>query len=275
MQKVGLIIPCYNEARRFDAQGFLALAGLPDVTLVFVNDGSTDDTEAVLRRFCEGPGGDAELISFAQNRGKAEGVRRGLAHALDAGADIVGYVDADLATPTAEIDRLIETLRADVRSALLGSRVQLLGTQIERSPLRHYVGRVFGTLASLILRVPIYDTQCGAKVFRRTAALEAALADPFVSRWCFDIELLGRLLIGTVETPGLPVDEIRELPLRRWRDIPGSSLSLASAPQVVFELLRVARDLRARRAHASLRDRVRTSAAAPERANEPSDTREQ
>jgi dolichyl-phosphate beta-glucosyltransferase len=263
MRKVGLIVPCYNEALRFDADGFLALAGLPDVTLVFVNDGSTDDTEGVLQRFCDGTRGRAELISLAENRGKAEGVRRGLSHALDAGAEIVGYVDADLATPTAEIDRLIETLRADVRSALLGSRVQLLGTQIERSPVRHYVGRVFGTVASLILRVPIYDTQCGAKVFRRTAALDAALADPFVSRWCFDIELLGRLLIGTVESPGLPVDEIRELPLRRWRDIPGSNLSLAGAPQVMLELVRVARDLRARRAHASLRDRARPSASTP------------
>jgi glycosyltransferase involved in cell wall biosynthesis len=275
MQKVGLIIPCYNEAGRFDAEGFHALAGLADVTLVFVNDGSTDDTEAVLRRFCDGSGGRAELISLAQNGGKAEGVRLGLSHALDAGAEIVGYVDADLATPTAEIDRLIETLRADVRSALLGSRVQLLGTTIERSALRHYVGRVFGTLASLILRVPIYDTQCGAKVFRRTAALEAALADPFVSRWCFDIELLGRLLIGTVEVPGLPVDEIRELPLRSWRDVPGSNISLASAPQVVFELIRVARDLRARRAHALLRRRARPSDPSSEAANEPRGTREQ
>jgi glycosyltransferase involved in cell wall biosynthesis len=262
MREVGLIIPCYNEANRFDAQAFLALAGLPDVTLVFVNDGSTDDTERMLREFCDGSAGRAELISLEGNRGKAEGVRRGLSHALEAGAEIVGYVDADLATPTSEIDRLIETLRADVRSALLGSRVQLLGTHIERSPTRHYVGRVFGTLASLILKVPIYDTQCGAKVFRRTAALEAALADPFVSRWCFDIELLGRLLIGTVETPGLPVDEIRELPLRRWRDIPGSNLSLSGAPRVIVELMRVARDLRARRAHAALRDRARPRAPA-------------
>jgi len=263
MQKVGLIVPCYNEAQRFDTQAFLALAGLADVTLVFVNDGSKDDTEQVLRRFCEVTGGRAELISLENNVGKAEGVRRGLSHALDAGAEIVGYIDADLATPTAEIDRLIETLRADFRSALLGSRVQLLGTQIDRSPLRHYVGRVFGTLASLILGVPIYDTQCGAKVFRRTAALEAALTDPFVSRWCFDIELLGRLLIGTVDRPGLPVDEIRELPLRRWRDIPGSNLSLAGAPKVMLELIRVAKDLRARRAHASLRSHAHPAAPAP------------
>ena len=51
-------------------------------------------------------------------------------------------------------------------------------------------------MASLILHARVYDTQCGAKLFRRSAALEAALADPFLSRWSFDVELLGRMLIG-------------------------------------------------------------------------------
>ena len=255
MRKVGLIVPCYNEAARFDAEGFRALGGLPDVTLVFVNDGSTDDTEARLRVFCEGPDADAELLSQPTNRGKAESVRHGMSHALDAGAEMVGYVDADLATPPPEVDRLIEVLRDERRSALLGSRVQLLGSQIERSPLRHYVGRVFGTLASLILKVPIYDTQCGAKVFRRTAALESALAEPFLSRWCFDVELLGRLLVGTADAPGLPVGEIRELPLRTWRDVPGSKLSMSAAPRVAWELSRVALDLRARRRRAAVHRR--------------------
>lgn len=255
MRKIGLIVPCYNEATRFDAEGFRALAGLPDVTLVFVDDGSTDETDQCLRTFCEGPEADAELLSQPTNRGKAESVRLGMSHALGAGAEMVGYVDADLATPAPEVDRLIEVLSEERRSALLGSRVQLLGSHIERSKLRHYLGRVFGTMASLILEVPIYDTQCGAKVFRRTAALESALSEPFLSRWCFDIELLGRLLIGTADTPGLPVGEIRELPLRTWRDVPGSKLSLTAAPRVAWDLLRVSLDLRARRRRAAARRR--------------------
>ncbi len=247
MRKLALIIPCYDEARRFDPEAFAALAGLTDATLLFVNDGSRDATEARLRAFCGRSGARAELLSFSRNRGKGESVREGLRAALHAGAEVVGYLDADLATPPEEVLRLASALSAEGPSVVLGSRVRVLGSQIERSALRHYGGRIFATLAALILRVPVYDTQCGAKLFRRTRALEAALAEPFLSRWCFDVELLGRLLIGAPDAPGLPLPALRELPLRSWRDVPGGKVGLRQAPRVAFELGRVALDLSRRR----------------------------
>ena len=73
----------------------------------------------------------------------------------------------------------------------------MMGTDIRRSAVRHYTGRLFATAGSLVLGVPVYDTQCGAKAFRVTDALRAALAEPFVSRWAFDVEVLGRLLRST------------------------------------------------------------------------------
>ena len=252
MRKIALIVPCYDEARRFDPEAFAALASLTGATLLFVNDGSRDDTEARLRSFCERPGANAELMSFARNRGKGESVREGLRAALHAGAEIVGYLDADLATPADEVVRLAFTLSADGPSVVLGSRVRVLGSAIERSALRHYGGRVFATLAALILGVPVYDTQCGAKLFRRTRALEVALAEPFLSRWCFDVELLGRLLIGAPGAAPLPIEAIRELPLARWRHREGSKIGMRHAFAVLRELAAVSRDISARRQRVAL-----------------------
>jgi hypothetical protein len=174
-------------------------------------------------------------------------VREGLRHALASGAEVLGYVDADLSTPVEEVARMLSVLAAGDAGVLLASRVRVLGTAIERSALRHYLGRAFATCAALALGVPVYDTQCGAKLFRRSRALETALGEPFRTRWSFDVELLGRLLIGTPEVTGLPVEAFRELPLERWREAPGSKLSLLDAPRIALELSRVALDLAARR----------------------------
>jgi glycosyltransferase involved in cell wall biosynthesis len=247
MRKVALIVPCYQEAQRFDPEGFAALAALPDVTLVLVDDGSTDATGQRLAAFAARPDVDAEVLVLPRNRGKAEAVRHGLRHALAHGAERVGYADADLATPPAEVGRLIECLESERCAAVLGSRVRILGASIDRSALRHYVARVLATGFSLVLRIPVYDTQCGAKVFRPGPALEAALSERFLTRWSFDVELLGRLLIGAPGVPGLPPSQLRELPLRAWRDVPGSKLGPADAPRVAWEALRVALDLARRR----------------------------
>ncbi|MCH7892483.1 MAG: glycosyltransferase, partial [Gemmatimonadetes bacterium] len=123
MRPICLVVPCYNEAARFDAEGMAALAKLlnqpgdpssppgtarrgEDVTLLFVNDGSTDETPSQLRSFCNRADVEAELLSYDRNRGKAEAVRCGMRHALAAGAGIVGYADADLATSPEDVQRL-------------------------------------------------------------------------------------------------------------------------------------------------------------------------
>ena len=89
----------------------------------------------------------------------------------------------------------------------------MLGYDIDRSAVRHYLGRVFATAASLILQARVYDTQCGAKLFRAGPALSDALATPFLSRWAFDVEFLGRLLIGSPAVPPLPLSAVVEVPL--------------------------------------------------------------
>lgn len=239
MQKVVLVIPCFNEERRLDGAEFLRLArGRDDLELLFVDDGSSDGTADVVRNLePQTPG--IRLLRLPLNVGKAEAVRAGLRAALQAGATIVGYVDADLATPVDEILRLVREAVEGRAAAVLGSRVRLLGSAIERRPLRHYLGRVFATVASLALRLPVYDTQCGAKLFRRTAALEAALEEPFRSRWAFDVELLARLRAARPGVDPLPVDAFLEVPLRAWRDVGGSSMRPGAMIRAGLDLLAI------------------------------------
>jgi dolichyl-phosphate beta-glucosyltransferase len=248
---VTFVVPCYNEAKRIDVARFAELSR--GAHLIFVDDGSKDDTRAVLEAFAAKSDGAVEVISLEKNQGKAGAVRTGMSRAVERGDRIVGFADADLATPPHELLRVARTIDERKVKAVLGARVALIGTHIKRNPARHYLGRVFATFATFVVRAPFYDTQCGAKAFLNGPALKAALADPFLTKWIFDIELIGRLLTGTANAPPLTLDDFVELPLQEWADVGGSKLSAMMAARVWVDLGRVASDLDARRKRAAAR----------------------
>jgi dolichyl-phosphate beta-glucosyltransferase len=243
-----LVIPCYNEADRLDAEAFLSLVRGPDeLRLLFVNDGSKDDTLSRLTALAAQHPERIAVLDLERNAGKAEAVRAGLRRALHDGAPLVGYFDADLATPASEVRRLVAVLRASGAQVVLASRVSLLGRDIQRKAARHYLGRIFASVASTVLGLSVYDTQCGAKLFRASPALDAALAEPFLSRWVFDVELLGRLVTGTSTVPPLAEGAVLEEPLLSWRDVPGSKLRPAHAVIAARDMARIVLDLAHRR----------------------------
>jgi glycosyltransferase involved in cell wall biosynthesis len=244
--RTAVVVPCFNEAHRLDPRGFLEFASQA-IELWFVDDGSTDNTASVVDSLCAQLGANgiaARVVKLEHNVGKGEAIRLGLLKALEAGASTIGYFDADLATPPTELGRLVDALADRCADVVLGARIVMLGTAVKRGSVRHYLGRVFATAASLVLQMPVYDTQCGAKVFRQTAALECALRKPFSGRWAFDVELLGRLHIGTTSVPGVPMSRFLEVPLNEWRDVSGSTLRGLDFPLLGLELLRIAFALR-------------------------------
>jgi dolichyl-phosphate beta-glucosyltransferase len=231
-----VVVPCYNEAQRLDVESFATLARSDRLRLLFVNDGSTDDTGRVLATL-EDSTSNVEVLDLPRNVGKAEAVRLGLARGVELRAPIIGYYDADLATPPHELLRLLDVLesRGDL-SVVTAARVALLGRRIVRRRSRHYLGRVFATMAAVVLRLVVYDTQCGAKLFRVTPAFVAATATPFRSRWIFDVELFGRLLRGTDSAEPVPPSAFQEVPLWEWHHISGSHLGAREMARALLDL---------------------------------------
>ncbi len=193
MRDTHIIVPCYNEARRLKLDEFQKFVESQQrAALLFVDDGSLDETwECLLELQDKVPRG-VRLLKLPQNQGKAEAVRLGMQDALRQGAEIVGFWDADLATPLNAIPLLIDILdRIPKIDLVFGTRLGLLGRKIHRQRGRGQLGKLFAFVASNMLGIPLRDTQCGAKLFRNTEKLRLALALPFSVRWIFDVELIG------------------------------------------------------------------------------------
>ncbi len=247
MSCVWLVVPCYNEAERLDGPAF-ARFRLPghDLHVLFVDDGSTDATAAVLTSLCADEPNLA-MLKLERNGGKAEAVRQGVAEALRAehGADFVGFWDADLATPLEELHRFAAVLERSAEvDMVFGARVRLLGRVIERKTYRHLYGRGFATAVSNVLALNVYDTQCGAKLFRASDDLRVIFGRPFLSRWIFDVEILARLIVQS-EPHRDVAERIVELPLREWRHVAGSKIGPADGLKAGWELARIGREYRA------------------------------
>ena len=237
--RLQLVIPCYNEAPRLDTSTFVRfVAARSDVGMLFVDDGSTDSTVQVLEGLAEKCGGSVDTLLLPRNRGKAHAVHRGMVAAIKKQPELVGYWDADLATPLEAIDEFLDVLdaRPDI-DIVMGSRVKLLGRRIDRHAYRHYAGRAFATAASLALGLDVYDTQCGAKMFRVNPHIRRVFATPFVSKWVFDVEILARY--ANLAGMDRAVSSIYELPLTTWTDVPGSKVRVRHAVRAVWDIARI------------------------------------
>ena len=231
-----LVIPCYNEETRLNSEAFKSyIKQNPNVRFLFVNDGSSDNTETLLKALSLFE--NMECLSLKTNMGKANAILNGTQHLLSKypEVDLIGYWDADLATPLSEVSRFQVSFSVDERVlGVFGSRISRLGSKIERKAIRHYLGRVFATAASFLLGMNVYDTQTGAKIFHRSLALEI-FREPFRSKWLFDIEILFRIKNSIFYE--LNSEILMELPLKFWKDVDGSKLKLLDFVKAPIELV--------------------------------------
>lgn len=246
--KLILVVPCYNESRRIPLDLFERfLSRHEDISVCFVDDGSTDSTRERLLAFVMRNDDASCLVSMPKNSGKADAVRFGMLEMLrqEASCPYIGYWDADLATPLEQSVDFLDLLEGDsMILAVMGSRWVHLGATIERQLLRNLIGMLMATIIASYLKLNLHDSQCGAKIFRNAIAHDI-FSKRFVSRWLFDVEIFKRLKQFLAQH--LMVDEAvmmnmhcREIPLRCWRDIPDSKLHISDALKIFSELIRIA-----------------------------------
>ena len=216
---LSIVIPAYNESGRLPATLRSILEWLPTqpraVEIIVVDDGSTDDTSAVVRGF-----GDQDrrvkLIRLPQNRGKGYAVRTGVVNA--SGRRIL-FNDADGATPIQEVDRLERALDLGAMIAIGSRAIKSRGTQVRTTPFRRFAGRVFHQFVRHLTVSGIVDTQCGFKLF------DAPIAHDLFSRmrmngFSFDVELLlmaqrrryriAEVPVNWTHQPGSRIDVVRD-----------------------------------------------------------------
>ncbi|MFC1761623.1 glycosyltransferase [Planctomycetota bacterium] len=235
--KIGLVIPCYNEQDRLPVSAILDyLAGNAHVTILLVNDGSNDKTGEIIDEAGRKCPGQAHTLHLPRNVGKAEAVRQGIMSASEENdTEWVGFWDADLSTPLTEIQTMLD-YAAHETDLLMCSRVKRLGASVKRHLWRHVAGRVMATLISNVLKLPVYDTQCGAKLVHRRIVQEV-FSSPFLTKWLFDVEILARLIQQRGRDAVLR--GVTEVPIAKWRDIGGSKLGFRGMLRALIEIVRI------------------------------------
>jgi len=233
MQKIAIIIPCYNEAERLDLNKINELLLNSDITIYFANDGSKDGTVELINIIVSTHKERCVLIDFKENSGKANTIFKAINQISSQNLyDFIGYFDADFSTSWAELIRLIDELKNSRKKFIFASRILLLNSGMRRKYYRHIIGRIILTVINLKYKLGIYDTQCGAKIFSKEIINEV-FTKPFKTTWLFDVEIFIRLKEKDLLQYGI------ELPIFNWKDVDGSKLGLSSSFKIFGEIIKI------------------------------------
>ena len=232
-----IVIPCYNEEKRFAYQEFKTFAQQhPEVLLCLVNDGSKDRTLAVLRGIQTESPSNIVVYDMPQNGGKSEAVRQGMLFVhRNYDSKLIGFLDADLATHPEEWLLMAKYKEEHPKyGAIVGSRIQRLGADITRDDNRSLVSSMIKKIIKAILRSNFQDTQCGAKIFQRNL-VPFLFKNQFETPWLFDVEIFLRLQQKFGKTT--LQKGVLEYPLLHWSEIGDSRLKLKDTIKIPWQLL--------------------------------------
>ncbi len=238
-KKYAVVVPCYNEEKRFPFAKFLEFAKAnKDVLICLVNDGSKDKTLSVLKGLNYESDENVCVYNLEKNSGKSEAVRQGMLYVYENfEAELIGFLDADLATTLEEWLEMARYKETKPKyGVIVGSRIARLGANIVRDDTRSIVSLLVKKFIKIILKTSFQDTQCGAKIFARNI-IPHLFSKAFRTPWLFDVEIFLRLqkkFGSTTLSQG-----VLEFPLMEWTEIGGSKLKLKETIKIPLQLLQL------------------------------------
>lgn len=190
---ISVIIPCFNEGKKIKKNIEKIKKKLSkDYEVICVNDGSTDDTNEILKTI-----DGIKVIGYDKNRGKGYAVKYGIQHAK---GDLIIFMDADLSTELSAIEFALKET-ADI---VIGSRTNKDSFIFGKTFTRNLSSFVSNFIIRLITGIPFKDTQCGFKLFTREAANKLINLQT-IDRWAFDVEYLYIAKLNNMKVVEIPV----------------------------------------------------------------------
>jgi len=226
---LSIVVPAFNEADRLPLTLPLFASfckSRPDTEVLIVNDGSLDNTKTVLDEFVRNER-CVRAIHSVTNHGKGHALRQGV---IESTRDWILLTDADLSTPLAQVEKLLDAADRSSASIAIGSRAidrRVVG--VHQSVVREWSGRFFNVAVRAITGLPFRDTQCGFKLYRRDAAV-SVFSRQTLCGFGADVENL-----VTARVHGLPVVEV---PVR-WDDVPGTRVGPLSGARAFADLFTI------------------------------------
>jgi len=229
-----MIIPAFNEEHRFNLRMILEEIASYDLDVIFIDDGSSDNTFILLSSLISklkirNSNKNFELLRLTENVGKANALRQGLLHACSQKYDFAILQDMDFPYSSENAISLMNFASQSNYLLISGARVNLLGWNIKRKVTRHWIGRIIATYISTMVGVKMYDPQTPCKIYNLKLLKDSYLT-VFRTSWFSDVELIKRL-------PSELKNSIYEFPMKDWRDVPAGHMKLVSFPKILKELL--------------------------------------
>ena len=227
MEKISIIIPAHNEEKRInktlerylDYFSNLKKQGLLDFEIIIVLNACVDNTQDVVNSF---KSKEIIILDFVQG-GKGFAIIEGFKDALKRDSDLIGFVDADMATPPNAFYGLVRNIKID--EGIIGNRWSSESKIGSRQPLmRRITSRGFNFLVRSFFLFNYRDTQCGAKIFKRKV-VEKITNSLKLTEWAFDINLLYLCKRENFKVKECPTE---------WNDCEDSKLDLATVPLKMF-----------------------------------------